>query len=385
MIQSSPVSESPPLDDAPSLLERASAFLTEWIPNRPLQAMVVVVLFLVLAKVVDKLVTRTLILWSRKTPTDLDDRIVALLHGPIIRSTVLMGLWIAASRWEFTQSALLTTHHLIASAGLLVWTLFALRLCSLLVLSASKNPTRFKAVEQRTYPLFDNLGKLTLLATTIYGLILIWEVDATGWLASAGLVGVAVGFAAKDSLANLFAGVFIIADAPYQVGDYIVFENGTRGEVIHIGLRSTRVVTRDDVEITVPNSVIGAGRITNQTRGPSSKMRIRIKVGVAYGSDVSLVRQVLLDAAAGEDLVCDNPVPRIRFRAFGESSLDFELLCWITEPVLRGRTTDALNTAIYDLFAASGIQIPFPQRDVHLITGAAAPLGQGVGEGGGET
>ncbi|MDP6955720.1 MAG: mechanosensitive ion channel family protein, partial [Planctomycetota bacterium] len=274
----------------PGPLEQVSALLTEWIPTPSLQALVLLGLALILAKVVDWLVTRTLILWSRKTHTDLDDKVVALLHGPILRSTIIAGLWAAFSRLELSDGALSAVHRLLVSAALLVWTLFGLRLCTLLVRSAASNPKRFKAVEQRTYPLFDNLGKLALIGASIYGLILVWEIDATGWLASAGIAGVAIGFAAKDTLANLFAGVFIIADAPYQVGDYIVFENGTRGEVIHIGLRSTRVVTRDDVEITVPNSVIGAGRITNQTRGPSSKLRIRLKVGVAYGSDVSEVR-----------------------------------------------------------------------------------------------
>ncbi len=372
MLTSLQATEQRPPESAPDLLEQGSALLTEWIPTRPLQALALLVLALLLAKVVDWLVTRTLILWSRKTHTDLDDKVVALLHGPILRSTIILGLWAAAGRLELGEGSLRAIHRLLASAGLIVWTLFGLSLCTLLVRSAAGNPAHFKAVEQSTYPLFDNLGKLALIGAAAYGLIVVWNVDATGWLASAGIAGVAIGFAAKDTLANLFAGVFIIADAPYQVGDYIVFENGARGEVIHIGLRSTRVVTRDDVEITVPNSVIGAGKITNQTRGPSSKLRIRLKVGVAYGSDLPEVRSALLAAAAGEDLVCKTPEPRVRFRAFGESSLDFELLCWIKEPADRGRATDTLNTAVYEGFATVGIQIPFPQRDVHMIGSPAA-------------
>ena len=86
--------------------------------------------------------------------------------------------------------------------------------------------------------------------------LLIWGINPTAWLASAGVIGIAVGFAAKDSLANLFSGIFIVADAPFKIGDYIVLDSGERGAVTHLGMRSTRLLTRDDVEITIPNAVI---------------------------------------------------------------------------------------------------------------------------------
>ena len=90
----------------------------------------------------------------------------------------------------------------------------------------------------------------------------------TAWLASAGVVGIAVGFAAKDTLANLFSGVFILADAPYKIGDYIVLDaTGMRGKVTQIGLRSTRLITRDDVEVTIPNSIMGNSQVINQSGG----------------------------------------------------------------------------------------------------------------------
>ena len=187
-------------------------------------------------------------------------------------------------------------------------------------------------------------------------------------------MGLAVGFAAQDTLSNLFAGVFIIADAPYQVGDFIVLDSGERGKVQHIGLRSTRILTRDDMEITIPNSVMGGAKITNETAGPSSRRRLKIPAGVAYGSDVDKVRESLLKAAGDVPTVCKEPEPRVRFRALGESSLNFELLCWIPEPVLRGEMTDALLVAIYKRFAQDGIEIPFPQRDLHIKEMPAAQV-----------
>ena len=136
--------------------------------------------------------------------------------------------------------------------------------------------------------------------------------------------------------------------------------------VSHIGLRSTRILTRDDIEITIPNGIIGNSKIINEAGGPSAKHRIRIPVGVAYGSDVDEVIATLAAVAENHEEICKNPAPRIRFRQFGESSLDFEMLCWIEKPVNRGRMIHELNCAVYKSFQKEGIEIPFPQRDVHL-------------------
>jgi len=131
------------------------------------------------------------------------------------------------------------------------------------------------------------------------------------------------------------------------------------------------LLTRDDVEITVPNSIMGNAKITNETGGPYERYRIRVKVGVAYGSDIDKVKSVLMDVAASQPEVCKAPAPRVRFRAFGDSSLDHELLCWVDRPILRGRVTHLLNTAVYKRFIKEEIDIPFPQRDVYIKTAPA--------------
>jgi len=136
--------------------------------------------------------------------------------------------------------------------------------------------------------------------------------------------------------------------------------------VLNIGLRSTRLLTRDDIEITVPNAIMGKAKIINEAGGPSTEHRIRIPVSVAYGSDIDVVRRVLVEVAEQEDRIAKSPEPRVRFRAFGDSGLEIELLCWIPEPSIRGQAIDALNTAVYKRFAAEGIEIPYPKRDVYV-------------------
>ena len=112
-------------------------------------------------------------------------------------------------------------------------------------------------------------------------------------------------------MANLFSGVFILADAPYKIGDFVVLDSGERGEVTHIGIRSTRLLTRDDVEVTIPNAVMGNTKIINESGGPH-EIQVRVQVGVAYGGDIDLVREVLMNIAEMAESVCDDPEPRVR-------------------------------------------------------------------------
>ena len=194
----------------------------------------------------------------------------------------------------------------------------------------------------------------------------------TAIFASAGVVGVAVALAARETLANFFGGVSVILDRPFRTGDFIVLDSGERGEVIEIGLRSTRILTRDEILICVPNSVITNVKIVNES-APLPRFRVRIKVGVSYGTDINRVEEVLMAVARENDLVAKEPEPRVRFRSFGDSSLDFELLCWAKRPHDKGRLIHTLNGGIYRAFGPAGIIIPFPQRDIHLEPPPVAP------------
>ena len=186
--------------------------------------------------------------------------------------------------------------------------------------------------------------------------------------ASAGIAGVALALAARESLANFFGGLSILFDGPFKTGDFIVLDTGERGEVKSIGMRSTRLLTLDGILVTIPNSVITNAKIVNES-APSPHFRVRVAVGVAYGSDLDLVEEVLTDIARNYDLVKSDPPPIARLRTFGDSSIDFELLAWAIRPHDRGRVIHDLSKAIDKRFAKEGITIPFPQRDVHLPDG----------------
>lgn len=334
-------------------------------PNIFLQAVAIAVVFIVVGKIADLLISRIIAKLVSRSSNQFDDNLVRLLHRPVFITFVLIGLALATRRLGLSESPEYVTLGLLRTIAIVVWFTFFGGLAQLL-LTAIRRGNAGKFVHKSMVPLLDTVIKVVLIALAVYFLFLAWNINVTAWIASAGIVGLALSFAAQDTLSNLFAGVSIAADAPYKTGDFINLNTGERGMVTHIGLRSTRILTRDDIEITIPNGVIANSIIVNEAGGPSPKHRIRIPIGVAYGSDIDQVMEVLSDIATAHAEVCSTPEPRVRFRKFGDSSLDFELLCWISKPVDRGRLIHEINCAIYKSFATENISIPFPQRDLHL-------------------
>jgi MscS family membrane protein len=310
---------------------------------------------------------------TRRTKTDLDERLVRLLAAVAGLVIAYVALVAAVQALPLTPTANTIATRLLVSVLILQLMRLGLKAVHVGLLVLGQIRDRFAVVEERTIPLFDIAATIIVVAFAAYALLQVWNIDATAWLASAGVVGIAVGFAAKDSLANLFAGFFIIADAPYRLGDYVVLDSGERGEVTKVGMRSTRILTRDDVEVIVPNSEMANHKIVNESGGRWTKFRIRVKVGVAYGSDVDQVVALLERIARQHDQVCREPEARVRMRGFGDSSLDFELLCWVEEPSLRGLVAHELFMTVYKELRREGIEIPFPQRDVWVRQVPDAP------------
>ncbi len=328
-------------------------------------AVLIAALFYLGAFAVRGVLLRSIARLAANTETDLDDRVISGLKRPIFNTLFLFGLTLATKAAHLPMGTDIVVNVLLSAIAVTLMRA-AFFLSSELLAALARNHHRFSAIEERTIPLFDLISKLLIILVGSYGLLMIWGINPVGWLASAGIVGLAVGFAAQDTLANLFAGFFILIDSPYKLGDYINLDSGERGRITHIGMRTTRMLTRDDVEVTVPNSVMGNAKIINESGGPGEKMRLRISVGVAYGSDVHQVTELLAQIAISHNDICPHPAPRVRMRGFGDSSLDFQLLGWIERPEDRGRISHELYINIYDGLNAAGIEIPFPKRDLYI-------------------
>lgn len=344
--------------------------LTDWLhaltDDPTLQALIVLVGSWILAFLTETLFRSVLLIFVQNTKTQLDDVIVAAVRRPLFLSVLFFGVSTAASLLDPEGWLVHVINATLLTLAILLWTGALFRIATAVLRHWSQSARPGTVFQPRTMPLFEMLAKILLVGAAVYLAMLAWQLDVTGWLASAGIVGIAVGFAARDSLANLFAGIFIIADAPYKIGDMIMFEDGLRGKVTEIGLRATRILTRDDIEINIPNQLIGNSRVVNETGGPHEKERVQIKISAAYGADIDVVSQVLLECARGMRHVCEEPRPHTLFLAFGASGLDFALCVWIQRPELKEDVVDALNTRVYKAFAAANLEIPFSKHDIYI-------------------
>lgn len=325
----------------------------------------IVAAFLI-ALVIERIIVATIGRLVTRTTTILDDELIERSRRPIFMTIFVAGLVIATRQLELSEALTNLTISALQTILIFVWLGFALRFFNIVLQALARMREKYEFIQPSTLPLFDNTAKIVVGAAGIYLAFLAWNIDVTALIASAGIVGLALSFAAQDTLSNVFGGMSILADRPYKVGDFINLDSGERGEVTQIGLRSTRLLTRDDVEISIPNAVMGNAKIVNEAGGPHEKFRIRIAVGVAYGSDIDQVEQLLLEVASEHNEVCKSPDPRVRLRGFGNSSLDFELLAWVARPILRGRICHELNCAVYKTFITHNVEIPFPQQDVHI-------------------
>jgi len=211
----------------------------------------------------------------------------------------------------------------------------------------------------------------------VFALALIVGLESAGinlnsLLVVGGAVGIGVGFGLQTIANNFISGLILLIERPIKLGDRVDV-GGTQGDVVRIAVRSTWVRTNDNVVIIIPNSEFVANRITNWTAN-DRQVRFSVPIGVSYGSDPEHVREVLVKAALEHPGVMQLPAPEVRFVGFGSSSLDFELRVWTTEHVQTPKTLISdLLFSIFRTFRLNGIEIPFPQRDLHLKT-ISAPI-----------
>ncbi len=325
----------------------------------------VIILYAVLAKIIDLFNEKVLRKIVSKTKISFDDQLVELLHSPVYWSVFCFGLLHALALNPPPPPYVPVLPELIKSFILIIWLIAGVKTINLSFDHAIIHSPRTEKIGKDITLLAKKVIRVVLIIAGLNWLLVIWEVNLTPLFASAGIAGIAVAMAAKDSLANFFGGVSLFMDRTFKVGDYVIIDNDKRGEVIEVGIRSTRIKTRDDIMVTIPNSILATSTIINES-APIPRFRIRIPIGVAYGSDLDQVEKAMLAVAKANPNVVKELEPRIRLRSFGASSVDFELLLWVSDPREKGLQTHNLLKAIYQKFAEEDIAIPFPQLDVHF-------------------
>ncbi len=212
------------------------------------------------------------------------------------------------------------------------------------------------------------IGILSRYFVLVFGLIVLLNqvgIDLDSITVILGALGVGIGFGLQNIINNIVSGMIILFERPIQVGDRVEV-NEIEGNVVEVSLRSTVVKTNDNVNIIVPNSEFISKNVINWSHG-DSKVRRRIQVGVSYQEDPEEIRKLLLEVAEETDAVLKKPEPDVIFKQFGDSSLDFELRVWtMTLASKPGVLNSDINFRIAKKFRENNIEIPYPQRDLHI-------------------
>ena len=207
---------------------------------------------------------------------------------------------------------------------------------------------------------------LVVFILLIIFILNLWGVKVTALVASLGIAGLVIGLALQTTLSNMFGGITLIADKSFKIGDFIQLETGEAGEIIDVGLRSTRIKSFDEGnEIIIPNNLLINSKIINYGR-PQVNLKRRIKIGVAYGSDIEKVKRILLECAGKIDKILKNPPPEVYFMEMADFSLNFLVVFWISNYKYRFIVQDNFMSLAYRELQNKGIEIPFPTRTIYI-------------------
>ncbi|MBI3802250.1 MAG: mechanosensitive ion channel [Nitrospirae bacterium] len=222
---------------------------------------------------------------------------------------------------------------------------------------------RFKIAEGLQYTFIRLTHYFLMFVGLVLGLQFI-GLDLSSFAFIAGLLSVGIGFGLQNIASNFVAGIILLFERPIKIGDRISVGDIT-GDVYQIKIRSTTILTPDNIAIIVPNSDFVASRVINWSY-EDPRVRLHLIVGVAYRSDVTRVTSLLLQAARVNRQVLQHPEPEVTFHAFGDSALQFQLSFWVEEPKSGPRSLSDLRYQIHRLFQENGIEMPFPQREIHV-------------------
>jgi small-conductance mechanosensitive channel len=231
----------------------------------------------------------------------------------------------------------------------------------------SKTSTK---IDDVIFDLLKRFSTVIIFTTAIILALDVLGVNIMPFVAGAGVAGIAIGFAAKDTLSNIIAGVLLLIDRPFEVGDRIEVwsapaNSATWGDVLDVGLRATKIRTTDNIVIVIPNNEIMKRDIINYTT-VTEEIRVRVPIGIAYDADVGKAKEVILRVSLEPDWVMKEPPPKVVVKNFGESSVDLEARVWISDPRKRIDTISHIKDRVKEVFDEEGIEIPYPKRDIYL-------------------
>ncbi|HXU08165.1 MAG TPA: mechanosensitive ion channel domain-containing protein [Blastocatellia bacterium] len=219
------------------------------------------------------------------------------------------------------------------------------------------------------YTLLRLVHYLIIALGVLYAMKIGFSVDLTSIAVILGFLSVGIGFGLQYVAADIASGFILLFERPIRIGDWVRLSDDMEGRVETISLRSTVIITNENLAVIVPNSKLVQNKFVNYSYG-KPVVRLNVPIGVAYGSDLEKVSIALLEAARSVERVLNNPEPKVHFSGFGDSSIDLQIRVWIDKPRDHTVITSDVNFAVEAAFRKYNIEIPFPQRDLHVRTGS---------------
>ena len=294
---------------------------------------------------------------AKKTKTKIDDLIIRSISSVIFYIIFFLGLKIAVSSLPIESDIL---HNLVNSILILIICILLIRIIDNFAkqwMKDWKQKTK-TTTDERLIPLLQKLVK-----SVVIFIFSAWKINISPLLTTAGIAGLTIGLAVKDSLVNVLGGLQLVLDKTFKVGDKVAMDGGEQGVIMDIGLRSTKLKTYDNEILFIPNGLLANSKIKNYTQ-PDLSLRVNVDFGVEYGSDPEQVRQVVMTALKGLPGVLGDPVPVVQFLKMSDFSLDFKARTWVESYSDAFSMALKMTDAIYLALNKAGIGIPFPTHTV---------------------
>ena len=313
-----------------------------------------------IAKFIVKRILKPLALKSR---TKIDDLIVKSISTVIFYVVLAVGFKIGFRHFEFASGAL---NSVIDTLLVIIVVILIIRIINNFAQHWMENwATKTESTaDDRLIPLLEKIVEAAVIILAIFFILDVWNVNITPLLGTAGLAGIALSFAVKDSLTNIIGGIQLVIDKTFKVGDKVELESSQQGVILDIGLRSTKLRTYDNEVVYIPNGQLANAQIKNFTV-PDLSIRVNVSFGVEYGSETEKVRTVVLDAVRGTTGVLEDPAPSVQFLNMSDFSLDFVARAWVASYTEAFGMKVELTDVIYNALGKAGIGIPFPTRTVY--------------------
>ncbi|MDR3578727.1 MAG: mechanosensitive ion channel family protein [Oryzomonas sp.] len=330
-----------------------------------LGALLILAFFWMLAQLIVLMLNK----WGKRlaafTNTDLNDRLLQRVIPHVSRLLIMLGVYLAILSLPLHEKLVVILSGILFIAMVaIVFVLIYHAFDELLQwYIAGQQHNSGALISLHMIPIAEKTAMLFLMGTALLVILKHFQYDIFSLITALGIGSLAIGLAAKDTLANMISGFTLMLDRPFRIGDRIQLVGGQVGDVGDIGLRSTKIRTLDNQLLIIPNSDLCNTMLINQAF-PDVRAKGCINIGVAYGSDVDRVKEILVSAALEVEDVLRDPAPEAYFVSFGDSALNMSLFFWVQEYSQLFSNTDKVNSLIIRRFNENGIEIPFPIRTV---------------------